>query len=142
MLTEPNTESQPMKRILVVDDEKVINRVVSDILRKEGFEVIASYDGHDAVTAFKKFRPHLVIMDVMMPKENGYRVARRMKTACRACHTLREPKIMLLTARDLSHDPARENTMHLFSMADTYMYKPFVVEELLEKVRTLLQSPA
>ena len=139
MLTAEQPVPQPRKRILVVDDEKVINRVLSDILRKEGFEVDASYDGHQAVTAFKKFRPHLVIMDVMMPKENGYRVARRIKTACRACRTLREPKIMLLTARDLSHDPARENTMHMFSMADTYMYKPFVVQELLDKVRSLLQ---
>ena len=136
------TAPQTVKRVLVVDDEKVLNRVVSDILRKEGFEVSASFDGHQAVTAFKKFRPHLVIMDVMMPKENGYRVARRIKTACRASPRLREPKIMLLTARDLSHDPARENTMNLFSMADTYMYKPFVVEELLAKVRELLDVPA
>lgn len=141
MMIAENIAPQNAKRVLVVDDEKVINRVLSDILRKEGFEVDTSFDGHQAVAAFKKFRPHLVIMDVMMPKENGYRVARRIKTACRAGRTIREPKIMLLTARDLSHDPARENAMHLFSLADAYMYKPFVVEELLEKVRTLLAVP-
>jgi len=141
MMIAENSAPQTAKRVLVVDDEKVINRVLSDILRKEGFEVDASFDGHQALAAFKTFRPHLVIMDVMMPKENGYRVARRIKTACRTCRTLREPKIMLLTARDLSHDPTRENTMHLFSLADTYMYKPFVVEELLEKVRSLLSLP-
>jgi two-component system alkaline phosphatase synthesis response regulator PhoP len=140
-MTVEKAASQKVKKILVVDDEKIISRVVSDILRQEGFEVDVSFDGHQAITAFKKFRPHLVIMDVMMPKENGYRVARRIKTAYRAGRTIREPKIMLLTARDLSHDPARENAMHLFSLADAYMYKPFVVEELLEKVRTLLAVP-
>ena len=123
------------KRVLVVDDEEMLARAIRNVLQAEGFEVEIASDGHEALRAFKSFRPDVMIMDVMMPKENGYRVSRMIKMLGPGAVGMRVPKIMLVTARNLGYDPEREEMLTQFSMADAVLYKPFKFKELLGKVR-------
>src|SRR5512140_3626082 len=95
------------KRILVVDDNKIINTVLRHILEQNGFEVETAFDGQEALHKVGTFKPHAVILDVMMPKENGYRVSRLIKTLYRHLQVGRVPKVLLLTARRLDDEPER-----------------------------------
>jgi twitching motility two-component system response regulator PilH len=84
--------------------------------------------------AFRASAPDLVILDVMMPKENGYRVARMIKEE----KTFRKIPVILLTARNLEAYPDREKMFMDFSHADEVVYKPFEMEKLLESITKLL----
>jgi two-component system, OmpR family, response regulator len=123
------TEAGASARILVVDDEPSITDLVSTVLRYEGFEVETSATGRTALKAATSFRPHLVILDVMLPDLDGFEVQRRL-----AADRLRTP-ILFLTARDATEDKVRGLTMG----ADDYVTKPFSLEELVARVRTILR---
>ena len=68
------------QRVLLVDDEREILAVLSEALEAHGFETATALDGEQALEQVSRFQPHAVILDVVMPKENGYRVCRRIKT--------------------------------------------------------------
>jgi two-component system, OmpR family, response regulator len=123
------TEAGSSARILVVDDEPSITDLVSTVLRYEGFEVETSATGRTALKAATSFRPHLVILDVMLPDLDGFEVQRRL-----AADRLRTP-ILFLTARDATEDKVRGLTMG----ADDYVTKPFSLEELVARVRAILR---
>ena len=76
---EIQNENQDRERILVVDDEASIRRILETRLKMVGYEVITAADGEDALEAFAKFNPDLVILDVMMPKLDGYGVTREIR---------------------------------------------------------------
>jgi two-component system OmpR family response regulator len=116
-------------RVLVVDDEPNIADVVSMALRYQGFEVETAGTGADALTAVRSFRPHLLVLDVMLPDMEGFDVAERLG-ASRA----RLP-IVFLTARDDTQDKIRGLTMG----GDDYVTKPFSLEELVARIRTVLR---
>jgi two-component system OmpR family response regulator len=116
-------------RVLVVDDESNITDLVSMALRYEGFEVETAATGRDAIRMVEKFRPELVILDVMLPDVDGFAVTERLKSA-----RVKVP-ILFLTARDAVEDKVRGLTLG----GDDYVTKPFSLEELVARVRVLLR---
>jgi two-component system alkaline phosphatase synthesis response regulator PhoP len=128
------------KKILVVDDNKLINTVVRHLLEANEFVVESAFDGQEALRKVATFKPHAVVLDVMMPKENGYRVSRLIKTLYPHLQVGRVPKVLLLTARRLDDDPEREAAVQQYSMADAVMYKPFDNNALLAKLRSFVEE--
>ena len=120
--------------ILLVDDEPDLLETTKFRLELEGYEVVTATDGLRGLEAFLEHRPSLVVMDVMMPGENGYRVARRIREDEESGKLSSRTPIVLLTARDLSGDPERENMFMEFSGADHVLYKPFDLEQLVDQV--------
>jgi two-component system OmpR family response regulator len=118
-------------RILVVDDEQSITDLVSMALRYEGMEVEVAHLGRQALEAVTSFRPHLVVLDVMLPDLSGFDVLQRMN---RDGIGGRLP-VLFLTARDTLDDKLRGFTLG----GDDYMTKPFSVEELVVRVRAILR---
>ena len=123
----PSTSS-PL-RILVVDDEPNIVDVISMALRFQGFGVESAGTGRDALTAVSAFKPHLLLLDVMLPDMEGFEVARRLGAERAGV------PIIFLTARDATEDKVRGLT----SGGDDYVTKPFSLEELIARVRTILR---
>jgi two-component system OmpR family response regulator len=116
-------------RVLVVDDEPNIVEVVSMALRFQGFAVETAGTGHEAIAAVTRFKPHLIVLDVMLPDMEGFDVAERLG-AQRA-----GVPIIFLTARDATEDKIRGLT----GGGDDYMTKPFSLEELVARIRTILR---
>jgi two-component system, OmpR family, response regulator len=116
-------------RVLVVDDEPNIVDVVSMALRFQGFTVETAGTGEEALQRVATFRPHLMVLDVMLPDMEGFDVASRLG-AQRA-----EVPIIFLTARDATEDKIRGLT----TGGDDYVTKPFSLEELVARVRTVLR---
>lgn len=129
-MDEPTDErGAPSPRILVVDDEPSITDLVATVLRYEGFQVQTASTGRMALRAVTSFRPHLVVLDIMLPDLDGFEVQRRL-----TADGLRTP-VLFLTARDSTEDKVRGLTMG----ADDYVTKPFSLEELVARVRAILR---
>ncbi|HYZ29965.1 MAG TPA: response regulator transcription factor [Thermoleophilaceae bacterium] len=116
-------------RILVVDDEPNIVDVIAMALRYQGFDVATAGNGADALSQVKALRPHLMLLDVMLPDMEGFEVAERLG-AQRA-----GVPIIFLTARDSTEDKIRGLT----TGGDDYVTKPFSLEELVARIRTVLR---
>jgi two-component system OmpR family response regulator len=116
-------------RVLVVDDEPNIVDVITMALRYQGFEVAEAGTGADALAQVRSFRPHLIVLDVMLPDMEGFDVAQRLG-AQRA-----DTPIIFLTARDSTEDKVRGLT----TGGDDYVTKPFSLEELVARIRTILR---
>ena len=116
------------RKILVVDDEKNIVDVVAFNLHKEGYEVVVARDGEQCLLAFAKEKPDLVILDIMMPKMDGFE-------ACRRIRQTSQVPIIMLTARAEEVD----KVLGLELGADDYVVKPFGVRELLARVKANLR---
>ena len=116
-------------RILVVDDEPNIVDVVSMALRFQGFEVASAGTGQEALDQVGAFRPHLMVLDVMLPDMEGFDVAQRL-----GAQRARVP-IIFLTARDATDDKIRGLTLG----GDDYVTKPFSLEELVARIRSILR---
>jgi two-component system response regulator VicR len=112
--------------ILVVDDDPDIVDIISYSLRKDGHKVIAGHDGQEALDLARRHRPDLAILDVMMPKQNGFEVCRRLRQESAM-------PIILLTAKGEEAD----KVWGLDLGADDYMTKPFSHKELLARVRAV-----
>ena len=125
-MTQSATDSH---RILVVDDEPNIADVVSMALRFQGFEVETAGSGTDAIAAVTSFRPHLIVLDIMLPDMEGFDVAQRL-----GAQRARVP-IIFLTARDATDDKIRGLTLG----GDDYVTKPFSLEELVARIRAILR---
>jgi CheY-like chemotaxis protein len=130
-------EDEVEKRVLVVDDEQGMVDLMAEILERDGYRVEAAGDGLAAMRRAESFHPHLMVLDVMMPEENGYRVSRLVKTGDGvACDPV--PKVLLVTGRRLDDDPERETIFMAFSKADGIVYKPFELADLLSRVHDLI----
>jgi two-component system OmpR family response regulator len=116
-------------RVLVVDDELNIAELVSMALRYEGFAVETAGTGRDALERAGEFRPHVLVLDVMLPDFDGFEVARRLAAGRGGA------PILFLTARDTTQDKVRGLTLG----GDDYVTKPFSVEELIARVRAILR---
>ncbi len=118
------------KRILVVDDEIYIVHILEFSLTMEGYSVLTASDGEEALRIIEQERPDLVVLDIMMPKLDGYEVCRRL----RQDEQFRSLPVILLSAKGRPID--RE--AGLGAGADDYITKPFSPRKLLEKMRELL----
>jgi len=116
-------------RILVVDDEPNIVDVITMALRYQGFDVATAANGSEALSQVTAYRPHLMVLDVMLPDTDGFAVAERLG-AQRA-----GVPIIFLTARDSTEDKIRGLT----TGGDDYVTKPFSLEELVARIRTVLR---
>src|SRR5437763_11353096 len=123
------TVMEAAHRVLVVDDEPNIVDVLSMALRYQGFSVESAANGRDALAAVASFRPHLMVLDVMLPDMEGFDVAKRLG-AQRG-----DVPIIYLTARDSTDDKIRG----LSTGGDDYVTKPFSLEELIARIRTILR---
>ena len=129
MMSHDAAVNQGMNRVLVVDDEQNITELIATAMRYEGFEVETAATGRQALDAVATFRPHLILLDVMLPDLDGFEVARRVRQEGR-----RVP-IVFLTAKDATEDKVRGLTLG----GDDYVSKPFSLEELLARVRAVLR---
>jgi two-component system, OmpR family, response regulator len=125
-MAEPDA---PSHRVLVVDDEPNIVDVVSMALRYQGFEVASAGTGREALAAVARFRPELMVLDVMLPDMEGFEVAERL--GAQRGHI----PIIFLTARDATQDKLRGLT----TGGDDYVTKPFSLEELIARIRVILR---
>jgi two-component system OmpR family response regulator len=116
-------------RVLVVDDEPGIVDVVSMALRHHGFGVQTAGTGKDALDSVRRWHPHVMVLDVMLPDMEGFEVARRLA----AEHA--EVPIVFLSARDTTADKVRGLT----TGGDDYVTKPFSLEELIARLRNVLR---
>ena len=118
------------KYILIVDDAPNIVLSLEFLMKKEGYDVSAAGNGNEAMAAIAQRVPDLVLLDVMMPRMDGYEVCQKL----RANPAWKEIKILMLTAK--GRDVEREKGLALG--ADDYVIKPFATQELVEKVKALL----
>ena len=118
------------KRILVVDDEIYIVHILEFSLMMEGYTVLTASNGEDALKVIDQDQPDLVVLDIMMPKLDGYEVCRRLREDER----FQSLPVILLSAKGRPVD--RETG--LAAGADDYITKPFSPRKLLEKIRELL----
>jgi CheY-like chemotaxis protein len=125
-------------KIVVADDEPDVVESLRFRLTQEGYEVVTATDGLEALGAVRSSQPALVLLDVMMPRENGYRVSRMLREDEARGVYPRGLQIVLLTARNLTSQPERERIFLEFSRADLMLYKPFDLEELVDRVGELL----
>jgi two-component system OmpR family response regulator len=122
-------EDPAAHRLLVVDDEESLAELVTVALRFQGFAVQTATTGREALVAVRTFKPHLIVLDVMLPDMEGFEVAARVN----AQHA--DVPIMFLTARDATEDKVRG----LSSGGDDYVIKPFSLEELVARIRAILR---
>jgi two-component system alkaline phosphatase synthesis response regulator PhoP len=120
------------KRILVVDDEIYIVHILEFSLTMEGYEVMTASDGEEALRVIDTERPDLVVLDIMMPRLDGYEVCRRL----RQDEQFSSLPVILLSAKGRPVD--RESGLE--AGADDYITKPFSPRKLVEKIRVLLEQ--
>ncbi len=118
------------KRVLVVDDEPFILRSLTFVLRKEGFEVSEAENGEEALEKIRAEMPGLVLLDVMMPKKNGYEVLSELKSD----EKLKSIHVIMLTARGQEADRVKGLSLGV----DEYMTKPFSPMKIVERARAVL----
>src|SRR5579862_2853102 len=117
-----------VKKVLVVDDERILAETIGYNLRRAGYAALAAHDGEAALAAARRERPDAIILDVMLPGLDGFEV-------CRALRRESAVPILLLTARDDEID----KVVGLELGADDYLTKPFSMRELLARVKALLR---
>ena len=119
------------KKILVVDDEKPIVEILKLNLQKENYEVYEAYDGEEALMKVKSVQPDLILLDVMLPKIDGF-------TVCRKIRETSIVPILMLTAREEEVD----KVLGLELGADDYITKPFSIRELMARIKANMRRVA
>jgi DNA-binding response OmpR family regulator len=119
------------KRILVVDDEVDLVETVRFSLDLEGYDVLVAYNGEEALNQARKENPDLILLDLMLPKLDGYKVCRLLKFDERYKHI----PILMLTAKIQEKDKATG----METGANEYITKPFEMDELMKKVKNYLR---
>ncbi len=125
---EQQSEQDVRQKILVADDEASIRRILEARLGMIGYEIVTASDGEEAIAAFNKHNPDLIVLDVMMPKIDGYGVTREIR------RTSDVPIIILTALGDVS-----ERITGLELGADDYVIKPFSPKELEARVKAVLR---
>lgn len=131
MITSEKPSNKPSEkyRILVVDDETSITELIATSLRFVGYEVATAFDGRSALITAEEFKPHALILDVMMPDMDGFEVCRQLRSNGVGAG------VLFLTARDTTEDKVTGLTVG----GDDYVTKPFSLEELVARIRALLR---
>lgn len=121
----------PSEKILIVDDDPNICELLRLYLAKEGYETQLAHDGEAAIALFDSFKPNLVLLDVMMPKMDGWEVCRRIRAASDA-------PVIMLTAKGETFD----KVLGLELGADDYVVKPFDTKEVVARIKAVLRRCA
>ena len=120
------------KKVLIVDDEVDLVETVRFPLEMEGYHVLVSYNGEDSLNQARKENPDLILLDLMLPKLDGYKVCRLLKFDDRYKHI----PILMLTAKTQEKDKA----LGIETGANEYITKPFEMDDLLKKVKAYLSK--
>ena len=120
------------KKILLVDDEVDLVETVRFSLEGEGYQVLVSFNGEDALNKARKETPDLILLDLMLPKLDGYKVCRLLKFDERYKHI----PILMLTAKTQEKD----KILRKETGADEYITKPFDMDDLVEKIKSYLKN--
>lgn len=121
--------NQSTQRILVVDDENSISELIATSLKFVGFDVKTAASGAQALQIAQEFKPHALILDVMLPDQNGFEVCRQLRSEGH------DVGVLFLTAKDSTEDKIAGLTIG----GDDYVTKPFSLEELVARLRALLR---
>jgi two-component system OmpR family response regulator len=124
-----NESDLATQRVLVVDDEKSISELITTSLRFVGFDVRTAATGAEALRVAEEFKPHALILDVMLPDLDGFEVCRQLRESGQ------EVGVLFLTAKDSTDDKIKGLTLG----GDDYVTKPFSLEELVARLRALLR---
>ena len=119
------------KKILIVDDEKAIVDILNHNLVKDGYKTAQAYDGEEALAAFESEKPDLVLLDVMLPKKDGFSVCKELRQKTNV------PIIMVTAKEDVV-----DKIIGLELGADDYITKPFSVREVVARVKANLRKAA
>ena len=122
-----------MRRILVVDDDREVVRLIRAYLEQAGFEVLAAHDGDTAVHIIRRERPDLLLLDLMLPGKDGWEITRLVRSDAALAHI----PIIMLTARIDDTD----KIVGLELGADDYVTKPYNPREVVARVRARLRQP-
>jgi len=122
-----------MTKIMVVDDEPDVLEVVKLILESDGYQVVTASSGQEALNIIEKEKPDLVLLDIIMPRMDGWEVFSRIKSNPRT-HSI---PVIMLTAKDQRID--KLIGLHVVRV-DDYITKPFGRAELLERIKRVLQE--
>ena len=125
----PKSSDNTNYRILVVDDESSISDLISTSLRFVGFDVRTAATGSEALTVAEGFKPHAVVLDVMLPDSDGFEVCRQLRSEGL------NVGVLFLTAKDGMEDKVAGLTIG----GDDYMTKPFTKQEMLQAVTRYVQ---
>jgi twitching motility two-component system response regulator PilG len=121
--------------IMVIDDSKTIRRTAETLLKKEGFEVLTATDGFEALSLIADHKPGLILLDIMMPRLDGYQTCALIKHHPVFRHT----PVVMLSSKDGLFDRARGRVVG----SDNYITKPFTKEDLLGAIqRHVIESDA
>lgn len=118
------------EKIMVVDDSPTELKLMSEPFLEQGYGVVTATDGEQALEMAKKEKPSLIVLDVIMPKKNGFKVCREIKRS----EDLKDIKVILLTSKDQESDRFWGEQQG----ADAYMTKPFESDVLLSTARNLM----
>mgnify|MGYP002777065656 CR=1 FL=1 len=121
-----------MPKVLIVDDSATVRELVSDQLRKSGFEVIEAVDGDEAIAKLQTNIPDVVITDIVMPRKNGYELTRWIKSE----PSLKHIPIVMCTSKSEEFDVY----WGMKQGADAYITKPYHPPDLVNAVKRLLKS--
>jgi len=119
------------KRILIADDEPNIVISLELLMKREGYETRVAQNGDDALAMVKEFRPDLVLLDVMLPRKNGFEVCQQIRADPEHAGT----RIVMLTAKGRDTEVAKGLALG----ADAYITKPFATKALVTQVKQLLE---
>jgi len=122
----------PNETIMVVEDSPTYLRQISDLLQDRGYHTITAIDGEEVMEKAIQNDPTLIVLDVILPKKNGFQVCRQLKTS----PATQNIKILMLTSKSQDSD----RFWGLKQGADEYMTKPFDEDELVTNVTKLLQN--
>ena len=117
-----------MPTILIADDNRQITSILEEYVKKEGYTPAVAFDGREALDLFSKIRPDVVLLDVMMPKIDGFEV-------CREIRKTSDTPVIMITARGEDF----EKIMGLDIGADDYIIKPFSPAEIMARIRAVLR---
>jgi DNA-binding response OmpR family regulator len=119
------------KTILLVDDDPEIIKALRTVLESKGYRVLTAADGNAGLAVADRENPHLVLVDMMMPKKSGFLVLQKLKSKPE-----NKPKVIMITANEGSRHRAYAEMLGV----DDYLRKPFALDRLLERVEELLKE--
>ena len=125
-MTQPIKEKDMAKKVLVVDDSPTDLQMLSTLLKKQGYEVVTAVDGEDAIAKATASHPPLVVLDIILPKKNGFQVCRQLKTTPDTSGI----KVILVSSKNQDSD----KFWGMKQGADDYIGKPYQDEVLLAAI--------
>lgn len=119
-------------RVMVIDDSKTIRRTAETLLTKEGCSVMAAVDGFEALAMISDHQPHIIFVDIMMPRLDGYQTCALIKNN----QQFKNTPVIMLSSKDGLFDKARGRVVG----AEQYLTKPFTRDELLSAIRQFVSQ--